>query len=92
MPSLAAWLLALAWPLAKQVLLALGIGWLTYEGLSLVGAQVQAEIIGLWGQVSADTLKMASLIGIPQSLGIMLGALAGRIALVSVARLGKVTT
>lgn len=90
MANIFMWLLAAVWPLAKKVLVSLGIGFLTYEGLGLIGAQVQNEIIALWGQVPGSMLTMATLLGIPQAFGIILGGLSARIALVSVGRLGKI--
>ena len=90
--QLFAWLLAAAWPIAKKVLLMLGIGWVTYEGLSLLGGQVVAEVSAIWGTMPAAMLQMASLLGIPQSIGIVLGAMTARIAYVAVGKLGKVTT
>ena len=92
MANIFVWLLAAAWPIAKKVLLMLGIGWVTYEGLGLIATQVQNEIITIWGTMPANTLKMASLMGIPQAIGIVLGALAARVAFVAVGKLGKVTT
>jgi len=84
-------LMAAAWPLVKQVLVALGIGWLTYEGLSAVGTQINIEITRLWGTMPASMIQMASLLGIPQSIGIVLGGIAGRISLTAVGKLGKIT-
>lgn len=86
------WALALVWPLAKKVLVSLGIGFITYAGLSLIGTQVSNQVLSYWGQVPTDMFKMASLLGIPQAVGIMLGGLAARIGLVAVGRLGKLTS
>ena len=90
MANIFGWILAAVWPLAKKVLVSLGIGVLTYTGLSLISTQVQNEVIGLWGNVSGDMLSMASLLGIPQSFGIILGGLAGRVALISASKLGRI--
>jgi len=92
MANLFVWLLAAAWPIAKKVLVMLGVGWVTYEGLSLLGNQVVAEVLAVWGAMPASMLQMASLLGIPQSIGIVLGAMTARIAYVAVGKLGKVTT
>ena len=91
MPNLVGWLLALVWPLAKKVLLALGIGVLTYSGLTLLATQAQNEIIALWGQVPASMANMAALLGIPQSIGVILGGVTARVALISVGRLGRIS-
>lgn len=91
MGNLVAWLLALVWPLAKKVLVALGIGVLTYSGLSILATQAQNEIVGLWGQVPASMANMAALLGIPQAMGIIIGGIMARVALISAGRLGRVT-
>lgn len=85
-------LLAAIWPLAKKLLASLGIGWLTYEGLGLVGNQIQSAVLASWGQIGGVTLQILSLAGVPESVGILLGAISAKIALVAVGRLGKVTT
>lgn len=92
MPNLAAFLLSLAWPLAKKVLVALGIGWATYEGLSVLAGAVQTQVISAWGQLGGTTLQLLSLGGWPQAVGILLGALAARAALLAVGKLTKVTS
>lgn len=92
MANIFVWLLAAAWPIAKKVLVMLGIGWVTYEGLSLLGNQVVSEVSAVWGSMPVSMLQMASLLGIPQSIGIVLGAMTARIAYVAVGKLGKVTT
>lgn len=86
-----AFLLAAVWPLAKKVLLALGVGWLTYEGVGLVVDQVTSEVAGLWAGLPTAVVQILSIAGFPQMVGIILGALAARAALVAVGRLGKVT-
>jgi len=91
MANIFAWILAAVWPLAKKVLVSLGIGVLTYGGLSLIAQQVQNEVVALWGQVSGDMLAMASLLGIPQAFGVLLGAIMARVALIAVGRLGRIS-
>lgn len=90
--QLVAFILALAWPLAKKILVSLGIGALTYAGLTLIGHQIEAQVVAQWGQVGGDQLRMASMLGMPQALGILLGGLSARIALVAVGKIGKVTS
>lgn len=91
MANLFAWLLAAAWPIAKKVLLMLGIGWVTYEGLGLIAGQVEQQITALWGAMAGDMLMMASRLGIPQAVGITLGAITARVAFIAAGKLGKVT-
>jgi len=86
-----AWLLAAVWPLAKQVLLMLGIGWVTYEAYGLIVDQIAAQMVGYLGGLPSSVLQIASLLGVVEALGITLGALSARAALLAVGKLGKVT-
>lgn len=89
--QLAAWLIALAWPIAKKILVSLGIGMISYGGLSLIGDQIESAVLDAWGQIGGATLAIATLGGIPQAIGIILGAINARLAYMVVGRLGKVT-
>lgn len=89
--QLFAFLLAAAWPIVKKVLVSLGIGFVAYQGLALIAEQVKQEVIAAWGQLGAATLQVLSLGGVPQALGILLGALTAGAALMAFARLSKVT-
>lgn len=84
-------LLAAAWPLAKKVLLMLGIGWITYEGLTLATNAVIQSAQANWGQMTGAALQLCSLGGIPDMLGIICGALVARASLMALGKLGKVT-
>lgn len=90
-PAVAGWLLALAWPLAKRVLVALGIGAITYGGLSLIGNQIQSHVVSAWGAMPASALQIATLSGFSEAVGITLGAFTARIALVAAAKLGMLS-
>jgi len=58
----------------------------------MIGAQVQTAVLSSWGGVGGSALQIMSLAGIPESIGITLGALNARIALIAVQRFGKVAT
>lgn len=92
MANLGVWLLALAWPLVKKVLVALGVGIVTYGGLQYVGAQITSAITGAWGQLGGYALAILSLAGIPECIGIILGGINARIALIAVGKIGRVAT
>lgn len=87
---LAVWLLALVGPLVKKVLVALGVGVISYAGLAMIGAQVQNAVLSSWGGLGGSALQIVSLAGLPEAIGITLGALNARIALIAVQRFGKV--
>lgn len=90
MLNVAAWLLALAVPIARKILVALGIGWLTYESFGFLVGQLQSAVLGAWGAVGGVTFQILSLAGVPDSLGIILGGFAARAALMAVGKLGKI--
>lgn len=87
---LAVWLLALVGPIVKKVLLALGVGVVSYAGLQFVGQQVNAAVLSAWGGVGGSVFQVLSLAGIPEAIGITLGAFNARIALIAVQKFGKV--
>jgi hypothetical protein len=92
MPNIAAWLLALAWPLAKKVLVMLGIGWVTYEGITLLTNSAISAAQSNWGAMTGATLQLASLGGIPEMMGIICGAMVAKASLSAVSRLGKLAS
>lgn len=83
MPTIAAWLIAIAWPVVKRVLIAMGIGFATYEGLTVLAETLKTEIVSAWGQVGGVTLQFLSLAGFPTAVGIILGAMAARVAMIA---------
>lgn len=89
--ALGAFLSASIVPLVKKVLIALGVGIISYAALNGVYAQVQSAVTSSWGQLGTVTLQLLSLAGFPDALGITLGALSARVALVAVERFGRVT-
>ena len=91
MTNLYAFLLAAAWPLARKVLVMLGIGTITYTARTALIASVVSHAQANWGQVSGAVLQLSSLGGIPQVLGIICGALVARGTFVILARLGKLS-
>lgn len=89
MGNLAAWLLAMAAPLAARVLASLGIVWLTYESVGLLVTAAQGQVAALWGGMPLAMLQLATLSGLTGAVGILLGGMAARAALTAVSRLGK---
>jgi hypothetical protein len=92
MANLTLWLLSLAWPVVRKVLVALGIGIVTYGGLQMIGAQVNNAVLASWGQLGGYALNIMSLAGIPDVIGITLGAINARIALIAVGKIGRIAT
>lgn len=90
MPTLVVWLLSIAWPIVKRVLLAMGIGYVTYECLGMLGLTMKQSIIELWGQMGSVSLQFLSLAGFPQALGIILCAYTAKAAMRATAHLAKI--
>lgn len=92
MGNLATWLMALAAPLAKRVLIALGIGVISYAGYSSIVDQVRSAVIAQWGSLSASAAALLSIGGVGESLGIILAAVSARAALMAAERFGRITS
>jgi len=92
MPNLFVWLLAAAWPVAKKVLVMLGIGMVTYASVTTLVQSVVSQAQSNWGQVSGAVLQLTSLGGIPEVLGIITGALVARASFVVLGRLTKIAS
>jgi hypothetical protein len=86
-----AWVAMAIGPLAKRVLIALGIGWVSYQGAMLLFDQVKGAVLSNWGAMGGATAAIVNYFGFSEAVGIILGAIAARAALGAVARLGKVT-
>jgi hypothetical protein len=85
----AAFLAGAVGPLAKKILLALGIGTITYTGLQEAFDAASDQIIANYGAMSGGTLALVDLAGVGQAIGIILGAIAARVAMIALARFSK---
>lgn len=81
-----AWILALVAPIAKRVMLALGVGVLTITGFDLAIGQLTTLINQSIGGTTSDILGIATMMGIPESIGIMLGGISSAATLMAVKR------
>lgn len=77
-------------PLAKRVLVALGIGTVTYAGLDVAFGAARDLVVSNYGQMSGDVANLVSLAGVGQAIGIILGALAARVGMAALSHLGKI--
>lgn len=92
MANLFAWLLAAAWPIAKKVLVMLGIGMVSYTALTTLLNAVISNAQSNWGQLTGAALQLCSLGGLPDFLGIVTGALVARASFMALGRLTKIST
>ena len=90
MASLGGFFTAAAAPLAKKVLQGLGIGMVSYVGVELVFSQLRDLVTSSWSGLPLDIVSILSLAGWGQGLGIVLAAMAARVAMLSLSFLGKV--
>ena len=79
MATLSGVLTALAAPLAKKVLTALGMGVVSYAAITAALAGVTSAITSAYGAITGDIAAILSLAGFGQAMGIILGAMAARI-------------
>lgn len=81
MMTLATWLLSMAGPLVLRVFTTLGLGVMTFTGVT---ASLQGLIdmaTSNWASMGADILALASIAGLPQALGIICGAMTARVGM-----------
>lgn len=88
MITLASFLMGIVGTLAGRVLLSLGIGWISYAGVSAALDAVRGHIVDAWG-VGGATIEMAYLAGMGEAVGILLAGFAVRSAFYGIAKLGK---
>lgn len=79
MATFSAVLTALAAPLAKKVLTALGMGIVSYAAITAALAAVTSAITTAYGAITGDIAAILSLAGFGQAMGIILGAMAARL-------------
>lgn len=86
------WLMLVVGPLAKRVLIALGIGVVSYSGLALVADQIKDEVLSSLSGLSGAGYSVIAMTGFFEAVGILLGALSARVALMVVDRLARVSS
>ena len=80
--NLSAVMMALAGPLAKQVLMALGFGIVSFVGLDLaLGAMLSAAKSAWAGSLSADVAAYVAMSGANTGLSLIAGAMVARVAM-----------
>lgn len=89
-PLLGAFLAVSVGALLKRALVAVGVGTITYVGLDAAFAAAQAQIIANYGQLSGAGVQLADLAGVGAAIGIILGAMSGRIAIAVVSKFARI--
>lgn len=83
---------ALAGPLAKRVLVALGMGVITYAGWATVQGQISSAVTGALGGIGASVYQVLALAGFVDCIGIWLAAITTAVTLMTVKRLGVLSS
>jgi len=92
MANFGVFLVALAGPIARRVLLSLGLGVVSYAGLALIAEQVKPAVVDNYGALSGNVLDLLNLLGAGQAIGIVLGAIIARAAFAAIARIGVMSS
>jgi hypothetical protein len=83
-----AFLLAMAGPLAKQVMVSLGFAVVTYVGVSTAVDALLSSARSAWaGTFSADVAQLVAMAGLNTALSILAGALIARVSMMAMKRL-----
>lgn len=81
MPAIFLFLSSIVGPLAAKILTSLGIGAITYVGITALLAAVRVQLLGSVTGMPADVLALFGLIKLDIAVNIMLSAVAARAAL-----------
>lgn len=85
--NLAALLMALAAPIAKRIMIALGFGLVSFAGVSVALNSLLTSAKNAWGGTPADVLNILQLSGSNTAFSIIAGAMVARVGLLAVKRL-----
>lgn len=81
MGSLSAILMTMAGPLVLRILTILGVGTMTFTGVTVALQGLIDMATTNWSSLPSDILALASIAGIPQCLGIIAGAYVARVGM-----------
>jgi hypothetical protein len=86
--TLAGFLMAIAGSLVARVIVSLGLGWVSFQGIAMAIQEMRAHIETAWnaGGTMIDILALA---GFGDAIGIMIAALMVRATMYGYAYLGK---
>lgn len=84
------WLMAAITPIVKRVLAALGLGWVTMEGVQAFWDSATTGFLSEWNAIPSEVMQFVHMMGFSTAFGIIMGALAVVIALAALRFLGFV--
>ncbi|WP_244191259.1 DUF2523 family protein [Ralstonia insidiosa] len=86
---LAAFLMALVGPLARQILVSLGIGLITFVGLDAAVSAGLSAAKGALGGMTGGMVAIAARAGMFTAMSIIAGGMVARISLITVKKMGR---
>lgn len=84
--GIGSWLVALAGPIARRVLLSLGLGVVTYVGLDVALSAALSSAKASLGALPADIAALLAIAGVNTAASILAGALTARVAMIALKR------
>lgn len=87
LPALA----AAAAPITRLVLVSLGIGLISFAGLTLLTNALIQHVQTAYGQIPGSMAQIADLLGVGTAIGIILGGIVARASYAAITRLGKLS-
>jgi len=91
MVNLASWLLAVSVPVVKKVMVALGIGTISYASIKPLIDSILGNLLTTYASFTGPAAQILSLSGIPDALGIVTGAIVARVSFIVMNKIGKIT-
>lgn len=79
--NIASWLMTMVGPLVLRAMTLLGLGTITFTGVTTSLQTLIDMATSNWSSVAGDVLALASIAGIPQAVGIICGAMVARVGL-----------
>jgi hypothetical protein len=88
---LAAFLMGLVGPLARQLLVSIGIGLVTFVGLDTAVSAAFSAAKGALGGLTGSVASVLAMAGFFTALSVIAGGIVARISLLTLKRFGRVT-
>jgi hypothetical protein len=80
-----------AGPIAKLVLVSLGIGFISFAGLMILTDSLISHVQTSYSALPASVAQLADLLGIGTAIGVVLGGIVARASYAAITRLGKLS-
>lgn len=87
--NLAGFFMAIAGPVARKVMLALGIGFLTFQGVDAAVSGALNAAKSSFGGVTGDVAQLIAMSGINWAFGIIAGSITAAVTMMVFSRLAK---